>query len=128
MVFGCSAVGGFETLQTRRSPSIVWEANISDRCFVDDACHDRFTIGEGARGVVNVWRMVKEGCKATIKMEPFMYLFVGQRPGSTTTENITHPIAYVWQSAAGAKAVIGSKMVRREICSEVEGSNKMTFP
>lgn len=54
MVFGCSAVGGFETLQTRRSPSIVWDANISDRCFVDDACHDRLTIGEGARGVVKV--------------------------------------------------------------------------
>lgn len=77
MVFGCSAVGGFETLQTLRSPSIVWEANISDRCFVDDACHDRLTIGDGARGVVNVWRMVKEGCRATIKMEPFMYLFLG---------------------------------------------------
>lgn len=80
MVLGCSAVGGFETLQTRRSPSIVWEANMSDRCFVDDACHDRFTIGEGARGVVKVWRMVKEGCRATIKMEPLIYLLLGQRP------------------------------------------------
>lgn len=75
MVLGGSAVGGFETLQTRKSPSCVWEANMSDRCLVDDACHDRLTIGDGARGVVKVWRMVKEGCRATIKMEPFIYLF-----------------------------------------------------
>jgi hypothetical protein len=73
MVLGDSAVGGFETLQTRRSPSNVCEAIISERCFVDDACHDRLTMGDGARDVVKVWRMVKDGCSATIKMDPFMY-------------------------------------------------------
>lgn len=74
MVFGDSAVGGLETLQTRRSPSEVCVANISDFCLVDDACQARFTIDEGARGVVKVCKIVKEGCKATIKMEPLRYL------------------------------------------------------
>ncbi len=74
IVFGVSAVGGLETLQTRRSPSEVCVANISDFCLVDEACHAKFTIGEGARAVVNVCKIVKEGCRATIKIEPFMYL------------------------------------------------------
>ena len=44
------------------------------------------------------------------------------------TMNI-YPIAYVLQSAAGAKAVIGIwSIVLADICSEVEGSNKITFP
>ena len=37
-------------------------------------------------------------------------------------------MAYVWQSEAGAKAVIGSNIVRADLCSEVDGSNRMTFP
>lgn len=74
IVLGDSAVGGFETLHTRRSPSDVCVANMSDFCLVEDACHDRFTIGDGARGVVNVCKIVKAGCSATIKMEPFKYL------------------------------------------------------
>lgn len=72
--FGDSAVGGFETLHTRRSPSEVCVASMSDFCLVDDACHARLTMGEGARGVVKVCKMVKVGCSATIKMEPFKYL------------------------------------------------------
>jgi len=49
IVLGDSAVGGFETLQILRSPSMVCEANISDFCFVDEACQAKLTIGEGAR-------------------------------------------------------------------------------
>lgn len=41
---------------------------------------------------------------------------------------VTYPIAYVRQSVAGAKEVIGSKIVRAEICSEVEGSKRITSP
>ena len=40
----------------------------------------------------------------------------------------THPMAKVLQSAAGAKAVMGSKMVLAERCSDVEGSNRMMLP
>ena len=72
IVLGVSAVGGFATLQTRRSPSEVCVANISDFCFVEDACHANLLIGEGARGVVSVWRIVKEGCKAAINIDPFI--------------------------------------------------------
>lgn len=61
IVFGVSAVGGFEILHTRRSPSEVWVASMSDFCLVEEACHDKFAIGEGARGVVSVCKMVKLG-------------------------------------------------------------------
>jgi hypothetical protein len=37
-------------------------------------------------------------------------------------------MAYVRQSEAGAKAVMGSKMVLVDTCSEVEGSKRMTSP
>lgn len=74
IVFGVSAVGGFETLHTRRSPSEVWVASMSDFCLVEEACHDKFAIGEGARGVVSVCKMVKLGWRDTIRMEPFKYL------------------------------------------------------
>jgi len=38
-------------------------------------------------------------------------------------------MAYVLQSAAGAKAVIGIwSIVLAEMCSDVVGSNKITFP
>lgn len=40
----------------------------------------------------------------------------------------THPIANVRQSEAGARAVIGSKMVLAERCSDVEGSKRMMLP
>ena len=81
MGFGDSAVGGFDTLQTRKSPSEVCVASISDFCFVDDACHARLTMGEGARSVVKVCKIVKEGCRATMRIEPLRYLHPRQRRG-----------------------------------------------
>jgi hypothetical protein len=45
---------------------------MSDFCFEEEACHVRDTIGEGAREVVNVCRMVKDGCNAARRMEPFL--------------------------------------------------------
>ena len=74
MVFGASAVAGFATLQTRRSPSIVCDTSMSDFCFVDEACQARLTMGEGARAVVRVCKIVKLGSSETIKIEPFIYL------------------------------------------------------
>jgi hypothetical protein len=40
----------------------------------------------------------------------------------------TYPIAKVRESEDGARAVMGSYMVRAEMCSDVEGSNRITFP
>jgi hypothetical protein len=40
----------------------------------------------------------------------------------------TYPIAKVRQSDDGARAVIGSKIVRADMCSEVDGSNNITLP
>jgi hypothetical protein len=40
----------------------------------------------------------------------------------------THPIANVLQSVAGAMAVMGSYIVRVEMCSDVEGSKSVTDP
>lgn len=40
----------------------------------------------------------------------------------------THPTAYVWQSHAGAIAVIGSLIVRADMCSEFCGWNRMMLP
>jgi hypothetical protein len=54
---------------------------------------------------------VNEGCKVAIKIDPFMY-----------------PKAKVRQSAAGASAVMGSNMVLADMCSDVDGSNRITLP
>ena len=70
-VFGVSVFGGFETLQTRRSPSTVCVASMSDLCFVEEACHTRLATAEGERAAVNVCRIVKDGCSPTIMMDPF---------------------------------------------------------
>lgn len=70
IVWGVAAVAGFETLQTRKSPSAVCVTSMSDFCFAEDACHARLTIGEGARDVDKVCRMVKVGCSAAINMDP----------------------------------------------------------
>ena len=40
----------------------------------------------------------------------------------------THPTAYVLQSDAGAIAVIGSLIVRDDMCSEFCGWNRMMLP
>ena len=80
-------------------------------CFDEDPCQARPVIRDGALVVVNVCRIVKEGCSVAISMEPLRY-----------------PIANVRQSNEGAIEVIGSKMVLAEMCSEVEGSNRMMLP
>ena len=74
IVLGVSAPAGFETLQTRRSPSALCTASMSDFCFDDDACHARPRIGDGARVVDRVWRIVKVGKSEAMRMEPFWYL------------------------------------------------------
>lgn len=79
IVFGVSAVGGFEILHTRRSPSEVCVANMSDFCLVEEACHAKFAIGEGARGVVSVCKIVNVGCRDTIRIEPFKYLYAHKK-------------------------------------------------
>lgn len=80
-------------------------------CLDDDPCHASPVILDGARVVVNVCRMVKDGCSVAISIEPLRY-----------------PIANALQSEAGAIAVIGSKIVRAEMCSEVDGSKRMMLP
>lgn len=63
-------MAGLATLHTRRSPSIVCVASMSDFCFEDEACHSKVAIGDGARGVVSVCRIVKAGCRAANSIEP----------------------------------------------------------
>ena len=60
-VFGVSLLGGLETLQTRRSPSTLCVASMSDLCFVEEACQTKFATGERERAAVRVCRIVKEG-------------------------------------------------------------------
>ena len=123
---GTSAEGGFATLQTRRSPSAVWVANMSDFCLVEDACHVRVAIGDGPREVDKVCRIVNDGVKPARRTDPLLYL-----PRSVLVVLycvFAYPMAYVLQSDNGAKAVIGSKMVLAETCSLVAGSNNMTSP
>jgi hypothetical protein len=74
MARGVSFPGGFDILQTLRSPLAVWAASISDFCFDEDACHASEIMGDGPREVVNVCKMVKLGRRVAIKTEPFWYL------------------------------------------------------
>ena len=76
MTCGGEAEGGFDILHTRKSPSIVCVANMSDFCLDEDACHANVTMGEGALVVLRVWMMVKVGFKDTSRIEPFIYLSV----------------------------------------------------
>jgi len=71
--------------------------------------------------------MVKLGSRDTIKIEPFKYLINHQQYADRQPVR-THPIAYVWQSPAGARAVIGSNIVRALSCSVLEGLNMITLP
>jgi hypothetical protein len=66
--------GTLGTLHTLRSPSDVWAANISDFCFEEEPCQASPAIGEGARGVVNVCRIVNDGCSVAIRIDPLRYL------------------------------------------------------
>ena len=59
-------------LHTRRSPSQVWVASMSDFCLEEDACHANVTMGEGALAVERVWRMVKAGCNVAMRIEPLL--------------------------------------------------------
>lgn len=74
MVRGCSFSGGFDTLQTLRSPFNACDANISDFCLDDDACHAKPSNGDGPRDVVRVCRTVNVGRSVAIKIDPFWYL------------------------------------------------------
>jgi hypothetical protein len=111
MMFGASDDGPLGTLHTRRSASAVCAASMSVFDFEEEPCQAKSVICAGARVVLRVWRMAKEGWRVAIRRDPFMY-----------------PMAKVEQSGAGASAVIGSKMVRTETCSEVEGSKMTTLP
>jgi hypothetical protein len=111
MMLGESWWPPFGTLHTLRSPSEVCVASMSVFCLEDDPCHAKPVIRDGLLVVVRVCKMVNDGCKVATSMEPFKY-----------------PMAKVLQSLEGAIAVIGSKMVRAEICSDVDGSNMMMLP
>jgi hypothetical protein len=50
------------------------------------------------------------------------------RPAFGVCIYVTYPMAKVLQSEAGARAVMGSKIVLAERCSEVEGSKRMMLP
>ena len=71
---GRSLTGYFATLQTRKSPSEVCVASMSDLCFEDDACQASAAMGEGPLEVVRVCRIVKDGWSVAINIEPFWYL------------------------------------------------------
>lgn len=74
MIVGASWDGGFGTLQTRRSLSEVWVASMSVFCLDEDPCQARPVMREGARVVVNVCKIVNDGCSVAMRMEPFIYL------------------------------------------------------
>lgn len=63
------------TLHTSKFPSLFCTESISAFCFEDDACHCNDVIGAGAMfEVVRVWRIVKEGDSAAMRIDPFWYL------------------------------------------------------
>ena len=74
MLLGVSVPAGLPMLQTRRSPSALCTANMSDFCFDDEACHASPRMGDGALAVERVCKTVKEGKREAIRMDPFLYL------------------------------------------------------
>ena len=98
-------------LHTRRSPSTVCVASMSDFCLLLLPCQARQLIVAGARCVLRVCRMVKVGCSDTTRMVPFMY-----------------PTANVRQSGDGASAVMGSYIVRTDTFSLVMGWKSVMLP
>lgn len=68
----------FGILHMRRSPSAVCAASISDFCFDEEPCQESALMGEGARVVLSVCKIVNEGCSAAIRIEPLRYLGRGQ--------------------------------------------------
>ena len=53
---------------------------------------------------------------------------INQRRGVSWQDCTTYPTAKVLQSECGARAVMGSYMVRDEMCSFVVGSKRIIFP
>jgi hypothetical protein len=84
-------------------------------------------IREGARDVVSVWRIVNAGWSVAIRMEPLRYLD-SSAVDAIVSFHCAYPIANVRQSAEGAIAVMGSKIVLAEMFSCVDGSNNITEP
>jgi hypothetical protein len=74
-----------------------------------------------------VCKIVNEGWRVAMSMEPLRYLKAISVEDNHSFRG-THPMAKVLQSAAGANAVMGSKIVLAERCSDVEGSKRMMFP
>lgn len=66
---------------------------MSDFCFDDEACHVNETIGEGPLDVVRVWRIVKVGWSAVMRIDPFLYLLLFSRAPYLEVHDSTHPIA-----------------------------------
>jgi len=61
------------TLHTRRSPSLVCTASISDFCFDEEACHARVVMVEGCTDVVvRVCNIVNAGDSAAMSTEPLL--------------------------------------------------------
>lgn len=72
MTRGCSFNGGLTILQTRKSPSEVCVASISDFCLEEEACQLNVAMGEGPRDVLRVCKIVKVGWRAANKIEPLL--------------------------------------------------------
>lgn len=128
---GSTLLYGLATLQTRRSPSLVCTANMSDFWRDDEACHDTVTIGDGALEVLRLCKIVNLGCSVAIKSDPFWYLHAMSAIASSETAQFyeTHPMANVRQSAAGAIAVTAIwSIVLEEMCSHVCGSKRVMLP
>lgn len=101
---------------------------MSDFCLVAEPCQASPVTREGAFEVFREWTMVK-GCNVAMRIDPFRYLRVnGQSPIISLGMKSTYPIAKVRLSETGAIAVIGSYIVRADMCSEVDGSKSITLP
>jgi hypothetical protein len=74
MTVGGPAFASLGILQTRKSPSNVCEASISDLDLDEEPCHDKQLIGEGALCVFSVCRMLNVGTTFAINTVPFKYL------------------------------------------------------
>lgn len=71
---GSSLLYDLDTLQTRRSPSAVCTASMSDFWRDEEACQAKLTMEDGPLLVLRLCRMVKRGCRVAIRRDPFWYL------------------------------------------------------
>ena len=58
MTLGVSPLGVFGILHTRRSPSTVWAASMSDFCFDEEPCQANLLSGDGALFELRVCKIV----------------------------------------------------------------------